>query len=90
MISEGAHGQVATRDPSERLGPDDMATLRDAQFLEAALLAQRQVAPAVKSRPGWCCNCGAACLAAAIYCDDDCKSDHQHRLMVLARQQGRR
>jgi len=84
-------GGLAERDTSERLSPDDMATLRDEQFLQAGLLAQQAAAArAPKGRAGTCSNCGEACLPSAVYCDEDCRADHQHRLTVQQRQRGRR
>ena len=79
------------RDTSERLSPDDMATLRDEQFLQAAQIAQAAAAArAPKGVPGVCSNCQAVCLPSAVYCDEDCRADHQHRLTVQQRQRGRR
>lgn len=75
------------RDTTERLGADDMATLHEQQFLQAAVLgSQRAAAREPRSVPGVCTNCGEACLPSAVYCDDDCRSDHQHRVTVRARQ----
>lgn len=75
------------QDPSERLGPDDMATRREGEFLAAALRAQSRAAAAVPSAtPGACSNCGSQCLPLAVYCDDECRADHEHRRRVLARQ----
>lgn len=76
-------------DTTERLGPDDLATLREAQHLQAALAAQRLRAQRGEGdKPGTCSNCGAACLPLAVYCDDDCRQDHQHRTAVRSRQFG--
>jgi hypothetical protein len=72
-------------DPNERLSPDDQATQRDAEFLQRALLIQADSArrrPA--SQPGVCTNCGGQCFWPAVYCDDDCREDHEHRLQLLA------
>ena len=72
-------------DTSERLSADDMATLREGQFLRAALERQRrQSAPAVA--PGVCRFCGQHCLPLAVYCDDDCRADHEARQQILRRQ----
>jgi len=71
-------------DSAERLSADDLATLRAEQFTAAALAAHR--GGAQPSRPGTCANCGCGCLPAAVYCDDDCRADHQHRQGVLRRQ----
>lgn len=77
-------------DPAERLGPDDMATRREGEFLAAALRAQSQAAArdalAPATTPGICANCRAVCLPLAVYCDDECRADHEHRRRVLARQ----
>ena len=78
-------------DVDERMSPDDMATLREAQHLQAALLAQQARAEAgPRAVPGVCSTCGSVAQAAAVYCDDDCRADHQHRLDVRTRQMGRR
>lgn len=78
-------------DTTERLSPDDMATLREEQHLQAALLRQRQLAARhPRDVPGICSNCAERCLPLAVYCDEDCREDHQHRLGVLAKQQARR
>lgn len=73
-------------DPAERLGPDDMATRREAEFLAAALRAQSAHAALPGAVPGACSNCGAVCLPQAVYCDADCRADHEQRLRVLGRQ----
>lgn len=74
-------------DPGERLGPDDMATRREGEFLAHALRAQHAAAAAtVGAKPGTCCNCGAGCLPQAVYCDEDCRADHEQRRRILARQ----
>lgn len=73
-------------DGSERLGPDDQATLREEQFRAAALAAQQQQAAAVASKRGVCSYCGAGCLPLAVYCDDECRRDHEQLLQVLRRQ----
>lgn len=78
-------------DTTERLSPDDMATRREEQHLQAALLHQRLAAArSPRDVPGTCSNCGERCLPLAVYCDPDCQADHQHRLAVLAKQHSRR
>lgn len=80
----------AAVDPTEVRTPDDQATLHEAQHLEAAMLEQQRRAKLTpKSSPGVCSNCGAACLPRAVYCDEDCRADHEQRL-VLERMRGRR
>lgn len=78
-------------DPSERLSNDDMATLREGQFLAAALQAQQRAAQAQAQtrRPGVCANCGHGVSLLTAYCDADCRADHEQRQAALARQ-GRR
>lgn len=78
-LNEGA-------DSTERLSPDDMATRREEEFLAAALRAQRAGAKAPRGTPGVCSNCGATCLPLAVYCDEDCRADHEERRRILARQ----
>lgn len=81
--------ELELNDTTERLGPDDMATLREAQYLQAALFSQAARAERSRGTPGTCSNCGAQCHPSAVYCDEDCRSDHEHRESILARQ-GRR
>ena len=73
---------------AERLSEDDRATAAEEHFRAAALRQQRLRAEAAAqaSRPGVCANCQAACLPQAIYCDDECRADHERRRRVLARQ----
>lgn len=73
----------------ERLAEDDMATRREAEFLTDALLAQqlRATGGELVVR-GVCTNCGAACLPQCVYCDAECRADHEARLAAIARQRG--
>jgi uncharacterized OB-fold protein len=64
---------------------DDQASLIEAHFLAAALRVQRSTAPA-NATPGRCGNCGERCLPRAIYCDANCREDHERRVTVRARQ----
>lgn len=73
-------------DGSERLSADDQATLREGQFLAAALGRQAHRAAATRSEPGVCANCRAVCLPQVVYCDDDCRTDHEQRQQTLRRQ----
>jgi len=73
-------------DPSERLSADDQATQREAQFLAAAVARQVQRAAGTRHVQGVCSNCGQRCLPLAVYCDGDCRADHEDRLQVLRRQ----
>lgn len=67
-------------DTSERLSADDMATRREAEFLAAALRVQAGRAAATAHTPGVCGNCREVCLPLAVYCDEDCRADHEWRL----------
>lgn len=78
---------LTDHDTTERLGPDDMATMHTEQLFNAAMLDhQRAVAKVPASEPGVCTNCGEACLPLAVYCDDDCRSDHEQRVRTQQRQ----
>lgn len=81
VAPEGVH-------PDERLGLDDMATRREEEFRAAALRSQALKAAAETAAPGTCANCGHRCLPLAVYCDPDCRADHERRLRVRARQGG--
>lgn len=68
------------RDPSEHLTADDQAALQAAQFEERALLAHMLAAAAApRPVPGVCANCAGICTAPAVYCDEDCREDHERR-----------
>ena len=73
-------------DGSERLSADDQATQREAQFLAAALQAQQLAGAALRHTPGLCANCHSRCLPLAVYCDPECRAEHEHRQAVLRRQ----
>jgi hypothetical protein len=82
-------GLVVERDDAERMSADDQATARDAEFLADALLAQRLAASRAGPLPrGVCANCAEVCLPLAVYCDDECRADHEVRL-AAERRQGR-
>lgn len=75
------------RDRCEVRTADDQATDREVEFRELALLNQRLAAARQpRAVAGVCTNCGERCLPTAVYCDPDCRDDHEHR---LARQSGR-
>jgi len=89
-LEDDGRGPLGATATGERLSADDLASQREAQHLQAALAAQRTVAAmAPKDKPGVCTNCRSSCMPHAVYCDDDCRDDHQHRESVLKRQ-GRR
>ena len=81
-------GQFGVPEAAERPASiDDQATQREAEFTAAALAACRQGAPG--GRPGNCSNCGEQLASLAIYCDADCRADHERRLMADRRRGGR-
>jgi hypothetical protein len=69
---------------SERLTGDDLATRREEEFLEVALRDQQRRSAQVLSQQGTCSNCGEPCMPRAVYCDADCRADHEARLAVRA------
>jgi hypothetical protein len=73
-------------DPTERLSADDMATQREGQFLAAALAAQQRAGTGRKGTPGVCASCAAKCLPLAVYCDDECRAEHERQQAILRRQ----
>lgn len=78
---------LTDHDATERLGAEDMAALHTEQLFNAALLDhQRAAGKALASVPGVCTNCGGECLPRAVYCDDDCRDDHEQRVQTLRRQ----
>lgn len=82
---------LTDHDATERLGADDMAVVHTEQLLNAAMLDHQRAAAAVEvSQPGVCTNCSGECLPGAVYCDDDCRRDHEHRLQTMRRQGARR
>ncbi len=82
------HLLAADVDGTERLSADDQATLREQQFQASALQRQQRAAAlaAQRQRQGTCAYCAAACLPLAVYCDDDCKADHERMLSIRRRQ----
>lgn len=69
---------------NERVVEDDQGAHRAAQFQERALLQQRlRAARQPAAEPGVCTNCRSACLPLAVYCDTDCRADHELRLRAL-------
>ena len=77
------------RDQAERLSEDDQAVQREAEFRSLAFLQHRLRAagqrPAV---PGVCTNCDERCLPLAVYCDPECRDDHERRLVLGLRERG--
>ncbi len=75
-------------EPHERLSADDLATRQEAEHLQAALAEQqRRARLELQVRRGVCASCGATCLPRAVYCDADCRDDHE-RLLAARRRAG--
>lgn len=66
--------------PPERAKGDDLATRREEEFRQVALRDQARRAALDAATPGTCTNCGDMCLPRAVYCDEDCRADHEARL----------
>lgn len=72
--------------PDERLSAEDMASRRADEFLADALAVQVRQAGHTMIRRGVCINCAKGCEPAEVYCDAECRADHEGRLRILARQ----
>lgn len=73
-------------EPGERLSADDEATRREAEFLADALAVQQLRARGGELiESGVCTNCRAACKPGTVYCDADCRADHEARQARQAR-----
>ena len=87
-------GQITVhdgRDTLERAGEDDLISVSEAAYLQAALVRQRlraeqeaQARALVAAPLGTCANCHERCDPATRYCDPDCQSDHTQREGRLA------
>jgi hypothetical protein len=79
------------RDTLERASEDDLVSVSEAAYLQAALVRQRlraeqeaQARALVLTPLGTCANCDECCDPATRYCDHDCQSDHVQRAGRLA------
>lgn len=74
-------------DEPERLSSiDDQATRAEAMQTAGSVGRVRQAASARSGRPGVCGNCGQQLASLAVYCDEDCRSDHERRQLAARRQ----
>lgn len=84
MSSDARTGYALLPDPDDtppdRAKGDDLATRREEEFLQAALRDQARRAERQRGTPGICSNCGEMCMPLAVYCDEDCRDDHEWRL----------
>ena len=79
-MTAGKACRAEQRDQGERLSADDEATRTEAQFFDRAMeIHAARAAAAPRGTPGVCMNCGECCLPLAVYCDADCRLDHEHR-----------
>jgi len=80
------------RDTLERASEDDLVSVSEAAYLQAALVRHRlraerdaQALALIPTPLGTCANCDERCDAAARYCDPDCHNDHAQREGLQAR-----
>jgi hypothetical protein len=71
--------RVPELDRSEPVTEADMAAMREAQFIGAAVAKAQALANVRQSTPGTCSNCGDPTPGGRVYCDDDCRADHEAR-----------
>ncbi len=68
-------------DAADRLSADDQAARTTEQIHAGALLAQQLRAQGgAYIQRGMCANCSARCLPSAVYCDAECRADHEARV----------
>lgn len=85
--SPRAHGLVGTYDRTEVATVDDQAARRSDEFLAMALLKQQLKAQGgILTQAGVCTWCAEPCKPATVYCDAECRADHEAELTMLARQ----
>lgn len=86
MTSPRKDGLIGEWDRTEVLNDEDMAAHRADEFLALAKLDHetRARGGAVILR-GVCSFCDQACSPLAVYCDADCRDDHERELAALAR-----
>lgn len=87
MTNPRVHGIVGEFDPTEVATADDNATRRSDEFLALALLQQQvKAAGGDVIQAGQCVYCKQRCAPRAIYCDAECRSDHEAELATLTKQ----
>lgn len=81
--SEGITGEW---DRTELRSDDDLAAHRADEFQALALIEHQGRAMASPALPrGVCASCGERCLPAAVYCDAECRADHELQLAARRR-----
>lgn len=80
-------GVEVERNDAQRLSADDMAAERAAELAADALHAHRvrQARRRAAMQDGRCGNCEAVLTPPLLYCDRDCRDDHEARERLLAR-----
>jgi hypothetical protein len=87
MTSPRANGLLGRVDPTEVMTTDDQATRRSDEFLAMALLKQQVKAQGgLVIHAGTCTWCGERCQPLAVYCDGECRADHEAQLATLVKQ----
>ena len=76
MTSVRTEGLLGPLDRTELSTAEDQAARSAAEHLAVALLNQscKQGQP---TRAGVCTWCGQRCTSTAVYCDADCRADHE-------------
>ena len=86
-VSPRAHGLIGTYDRTEVATVDDQAARRSDEFLAMALLNQQLKAQGgILIHAGTCTWCGERCQPLAVYCDGECRADHEAQLATLVKQ----
>jgi hypothetical protein len=90
-MSAGSITVYDGRDTLERASEDDLISVSEAAYLQAALVRHRlraeqdaQALTVVRAPLGTCANCDERCDPATRYCDHDCQTDHAQREGRLA------
>ena len=85
-MSIRAEGITGEWDRTELRPEDDLAAHRADGFLALALFEHHSRALAAPALPrGGCASCGERCLPAAVYCDPDCRADHELQMAARRR-----
>lgn len=84
VLKPGAIGREVEREEIERLNADDQAARAADWFLDEAMREHLRKRGGEALQRGTCANCEEACAEQAIYCDADCRADHERRLAALA------
>ena len=64
----------------------DLADLASDNDYNSEILERHKNAKKKKVNRGICLNCGTVLTPSLIYCDLDCKADHEYRLKIKSNQ----